>query len=191
MSNLPTIRTPYYFGTLALIALSASVFVSYWWLIAAMPLSLQTLNSWRFYCGTPWKRLYFPLKRALQQELGFEHGVCLREGRELDTNVPVLRMISRYRPEWSGDEILDFAEEQDLRFRAFVDEAGLRAEAHRQFRDIDDEKLDAFIDRTKDYFADYPSDNFHVVIMAGIIERELGAEQRAAFLFRFAHDGLG
>jgi len=189
-SNLPRILAPYWYLIIAAILLALSFSFSYWWLIGAIPLGIQGAISWRFYYGTPWKRLYFPLKRCLYFELGMEKGLADKQGRSLDSKTPVLRMVSRYRPHWTEDKIQEFAIEQENRYRAFVDEEPLMAEVKRQAPNLSPQKIKEGIEQLRENFSNYDPSEFHVVIMAGIIETELGPQQRAAFLLEFIERGL-
>jgi hypothetical protein len=155
---------------------------SWWWWGAGFFFILDRLEYWYYYHSRPWRKLHYPLMKLYAWCAGVHTGVSQATGRDFDIEQAIFMMLKKARPSWSDETIAEFIEHQALRCEKYEDRELIAAELRRRIANLEDTRLQGFLEKARSQFSPSNPDFFIRFIIAGLIENQYGSPHRAEYL---------
>lgn len=167
---------------LFVISIALALTVSPWLWVAAALAGSWKCGRWYYRNGRPWRRVHFNLMQGYARAAGRETGMAEREGREWDLEKALNYLAGMALPDLTEEERIAFVDSAMRRCRTFADESLLASEIRRRHRDASDLQIQQALHSARPAFVrGEPALRVRMVI-AGVIERMFGDEQRAEYL---------
>ncbi len=159
-----------------------ALFLSAWWSIAFIIVLGWQINQWFIYKSKPWRRVHFPLMRAYSAAAGLESAKAEKEGREFNVDNAIYDLVKATYSEWDQVHTEEFIHQQFSLFSNFSDELLIREQILLKNPNASQESMDKLIKLTRDSFQTLDNSKKVRAVIAGIIEKQHGQEQRVQYL---------
>ncbi len=151
--------------------------------IVAIPLGLVSLSRWYQLKSRPWRRIHFPLMRLHASLAGSEQISSESESRNWSIDNVLRQMVSSCFPDWSHLEVEMFIEEELAKMRVLHDERALKSFMITKYPKTTDEDFRSLLKNAKQKINFDDNGVKTRAVIAGIIERKIGLEHKAEYLY--------
>lgn len=159
-----------------------AVFKSSWWWIPTAGLGVQRAFVW-YRHQKPWWRIHDHALNVYTQAVAYEQVAADRERRALEINHAIALMVKKFHPDWGDKQASDFVLQRSLDLRREYLEGVIGCFLDR--RPTANEAEKGAIRRVVEEAFKEPNASLRVrIAIAGIIEEQLGSDQRTQYLYQ-------
>lgn len=153
-----------------------------WWWIPTAPLALQRALVW-YRHRKPWWGIQEHALNVYTQTAACEHVTSTQEGRDFEVNNALALMIRQIHPDWGPDKAGAFTLQQltDSRRKNIEDVVKHFLNRRPKADESEKQKIRSIVEKA----FEEPIASLRVrIAIAGIIEEQLGPDQKAEYLYQ-------
>ncbi|MBZ5638817.1 MAG: hypothetical protein LAO51_08685 [Acidobacteriia bacterium] len=162
-------------------ALALSSAYSWCWIAVAI-LVFHTSARLLARYSRSWRRLHFPAMRIYAGAAGWESGRSQVEGREFDLQRAIGVALAALRPHWKENRIRDFINREVDRRKDFADKPLIGEALRRRYPAMPEDARTRILESVRRALAENGDWVLLRLIVAGLLENDLGADARGDYL---------